>query len=313
MTCPQKMTAGKRYQREVTTGNLSFLVAILSCIVLWSVRFDSIGYAGSLSIYVLVGYILTELNTRFSLIRTRTALPVSLYWIIVAICSFLHPFKAINLVPLAFILAIHQLFSSYENEKSIGNTFNSFFFLSAGSMVFPPLLYFVLPFLFGMKRFRSLTVKTFFAALSGTALPYWFLFGYAFLSDKPELFAGSLRSLCTVLPPDYGGISVNHVVAFAIVTFFSLTGSIHYLLVSYQDKTQIRIYYSFLLLIEVCIYALGYFQPQHFQQLLSMQLIIVSLLMSHWLVLSKTRFSAIALTVTLILLVLWAIFDVWMR
>ena len=69
-----------------------------------------------------------EINTAFTLIRTRTMLHVSLFGFIISACMFLHPFHISNLVPPAFIIALFQLFRSYESGQASGNIFHSFFF-----------------------------------------------------------------------------------------------------------------------------------------------------------------------------------------
>ena len=39
----------------------------------------------------------------------------------------------------------------------------------------------------GMISFRSLSLKSFFAGLTGLCMPYWLFFGYAFYYDKMKL------------------------------------------------------------------------------------------------------------------------------
>lgn len=288
-------------------------VAILLCLILWSINFKSLSYLASLAIYALVGYLLIELNTTFSIVRTRTSMPVVLYWIIMAICLFFHPFKWINLTPLAVIIAISQLFITYERENNTKFIFNAFFILSIGSFAFPQLLYFAIPFFIGMKMFRSLTGQTFFVSVLGLLLPYWFLFCYTFLTDQLRVFRASILSLYTFSPTVYSGIQIEILIAVGVITLLSLISTIHYLIVSYQDKTQTRIYYSFFILLEVCIYIMGALQPQHLQPLLLMQIIIVSFLISHLIVLSHTRFSLIMLIATFIILTVWTLFEVWIQ
>lgn len=86
-------------------------------------------------------------------------------------------------VPLAFLIATSQLFSSYESPYPAGSIFHAFFFIGLGSLLFPQLLYFVPLFYLGMISFRSLSLKSFFAGLTGLCMPTA-LFGYAFYYDK---------------------------------------------------------------------------------------------------------------------------------
>jgi hypothetical protein len=115
-------------------------------------------------------------------------LHVSFYVFLSTACLFLHSFQYAVFVPLAFLIAISQLFSSYESPHPAESIFHAFFFIGLGSLLFPQLLYFVPLFYLGMINFRSLSLKSFFAGLIGLCVPYWLFFGYAFCYDKMNPF-----------------------------------------------------------------------------------------------------------------------------
>mgnify|MGYP000482460116 FL=1 len=176
------MTGYNKLQTEIATGRLTLPVVILICLFLWGASIHSWNELISFISCALTGYMMIEINTAFTLIRTRTMLHVSLFGFIISACMFLHPFHISNLVPPAFIIALFQLFRSYESGQASGNIFHSFFFIGLGSLAFPQLLYFAPLFYISMISFSFLlSAKTFFAGLVGLIVPYWFLFGYAFL------------------------------------------------------------------------------------------------------------------------------------
>ena len=81
-----------RFQINVATGRMTLPVAILFCLMIWGMSLDSWKDLGTLGITVLTGYLMIETNTAFSLIRTRTSLPVSIYWCLFSALVFLHPY-----------------------------------------------------------------------------------------------------------------------------------------------------------------------------------------------------------------------------
>ena len=164
-----------------------------------------------------------------------------------------------------------------------------------------------------MISFRSLSAKTFFAGLGGLIVPYWFLFGYAFYNGKIELFYSPLQSLIQFQPIHYTGFTPDQIISWGGITLISLTCSVHYFIVSYLDKTRTRLFLSFLIAVEAWIYALGLLQPQHFNVLLQLQIIMMSILTGHLFTLTRNRFSGIFFIITFVTLITIAIYNLWMQ
>ena len=110
---------------------------------------------------------------------------------------------------------------------------------------------------------------------------------------------------------NYQVFSVSQWIAMGIVAAYGAISSVYYLTVSNQDKTRVRILLSFLIFLEVCILAFFLVLPQYFIPLFILQSFITSLLTSHLLVLSRTRFSLIIFISVLVVWTLWALFSVF--
>ena len=87
------MTGYNKLQTEIATGRLTLPVVILICLFLWGVSIHSWNELISFISCALTGYMMIEINTAFTLIRTRTMLHVSLFGFIISACMFLHPFS----------------------------------------------------------------------------------------------------------------------------------------------------------------------------------------------------------------------------
>ena len=143
---------------------------ILICLLLRIITGNEWQDVINLLVCALTAYLLIEINTAFTLIRTRSTLHVSFYVFLSTACLFLHSFQYAVFAPLTFLIAISQLFSSYESPYPAGSIFHAFFFIGLGSLLFPQLLYFVPLFYLGMISFRSLSLKSFFAGLTGLCM-----------------------------------------------------------------------------------------------------------------------------------------------
>lgn len=302
-----------RFQIDVATGRFTLPVVILICILLWGTSVTSWAELGSMVIIALTGYLMLEANTTFTLIRTRTALPFCIYWFLSTLFFFLHPFEWTLLVPLAFWLAIIQLFMSYESSSASTIIFHSFFFIGLGSLVFPQLLYFTPLFFFSMIGFRSLTVKSWFGGLLGLTTPYWFLLGHAFYHDQMHFFYQPLKECVHFYPITYQHLPFNELVSWGIVTILFLVSGIHYLHVSYHDKTRTRIYMSFLVATGFWTTIFMFLQPVHLHVLLPIQMLCTSFLLGHLFTLTRNRFSGIFFVVTFITLILLTFYHLWMQ
>ena len=105
------------FQIQIATGRFTLPVTIVICLLLWIFTLQGWNDLGSIGIIALIGYLMIEANTTFTLIRTRTSLPVCIYWMLATALFFLHGFLRENFVPLAFLIAVMQLFASYESSK----------------------------------------------------------------------------------------------------------------------------------------------------------------------------------------------------
>ena len=302
-----------RFQIQVATGRLTLPVVILICLLLWGITLQEWKDCIYLAITAIIGYMMIEINTAFTLIRTRTTMPVCIFWMIATSLFFLHPLEWKNLVPLAFLLSVYQLFRSYESSSPAIPIYHAFFFISLGSLVFPPFIYFS-PILWGsMIPFRSLSGKSLLASLLGIITPYWFLFGYCFYFDQIPLFLAPLQEMILFYPIDYGYLTISEIASWGTITLLLIISGFHYWQMSYMDKTRTRIYHSFLVIVGLYVTLWSILQPNYMRELMVIELICASFLSGHLFTLTRNRFSGIFFIVTFIAIILLTIFNLWMQ
>ena len=297
----------------MATGRFTLPVVILICLLLWGSTFQEWNELISLGVTIIIGYVFIETNTTFNLIRTRTSMPVCLYWLIATALFFLHPFEWTNLVPLVFILATYQLFHSYESVSSSPFIFHSFLFIGLGSIAFPQLLYMV-PMLWGsMIPFRAISIKSFLASIIGLMTPYWFIFGYALYFNEMHILLTPLREAAHLYPIDYSHLTLPEIASWGFITLLLIVSGFHYWQISYMDKTRTRIYHSYLAIAGFWATLLSILQPVHWCEWLSIQLICTAFLCGHLFSLTRNRFSGIFFIVTFVLYILLMSFNLWMQ
>lgn len=302
-----------RFQYRIVTGRATLPVATIITLIAFACTFKGWLDAVALAAGAFVAYLLIEMNTRFSLIRTRTAFPSSLFLLFYAAIPMLHVGTADCLIPVLFLGMLSMLFKSYESLYASTTIFHAFLYLGLASLIEPYLISLFPVFYFHMIYLRSLSYKTFFAGLIGVGIPYWFLLGYASCTGNIELFSSSVGRLVHFLPIDYGVLSLQAYVSWGAVAVISLVSMVYMLNSSYKDKVQTRIMLYMLAMTEIWVNLLPALQPQHIGAFLPLQIILGAIMTGHSLALTFNRFTHVYCIFVLTVWALLFLFNLWMH
>ena len=330
----------KSLQSQVTTGRLTLPVVILICALCWVLTYflfpDSIasttskdsssflqstrdlllpGWAEriiSFLVCAIIGYFLIELNNQFSIIRMRASMQTAIYFLLVTVCPGMHLLYIGDIVALGSLISIYFLFKSYQQAQAAGYLFYSFFFIGAGSILFPQLTILSVLWLLESYRFQSLTPRSFCGALLGWTLPYWMLFGHAFFYNEMELFYRPFNQLLAfgevfhlpILQPWELAI-----LGYLLVMF--IVSAVHCIAAGFEDKIGTRAYLQFLIDLTLFLFLLIALQPIYCSALLPLLIISSSILIGHFFVLTNSKSSNVFFIISLVGLILLFAFNIW--
>lgn len=330
----------KSLQSQVTTGRLTLPVVILICALCWVLTYflfpDSIasttpkdsssflqstrdlllpGWAEriiSFLVCAIIGYFLIELNNQFSIIRMRASMQTAIYFLLVTVCPGMHLLYIGDIVALGSLISIYFLFKSYQQAQAAGYLFYSFFFIGAGSILFPQLTILSVLWLLESYRFQSLTPRSFCGALLGWMLPYWMLFGHAFFYNEMELFYRPFNQLLAfgevfhlpILQPWELAI-----LGYLLVMF--IVSAVHCIAAGFEDKIRTRAYLQFLIDLTFFLFLLIALQPIYCSALLPLLIISSSILIGHFFVLTNSKSSNVFFIISLVGLILLFAFNIW--
>lgn len=330
----------KSLQSQVTTGRLTLPVVILICALCWVLTYflfpDSIasttskdsssflqstrdlllpGWAEriiSFLVCAIIGYFLIELNNQFSIIRMRASMQTAIYFLLVTVCPGMHLLYIGDIVALGSLISIYFLFKSYQQAQAAGYLFYSFFFIGAGSILFPQLTILSVLWLLESYRFQSLTPRSFCGALLGWTLPYWMLFGHAFFYNEMELFYRPFNQLLAfgevfhlpILQPWELAI-----LGYLLVMF--IVSAVHCIAAGFEDKIRTRAYLQFLIDLTFFLFLLIALQPIYCSALLPLLIISSSILIGHFFVLTNSKSSNVFFIISLVGLILLFAFNIW--
>lgn len=263
-------------------------------------------------IYALIGYFLIELNNRFGIIRMRASVQTAIYFLLVTVCPEMHLLYAGDAASLACLISLYFLFKSYQQNQASDHLFYSFFFIGAGSILFPQLSFLSPLWLLGAYRFQSLTFRSFCGAVLGWTLPYWLLFGHAFFYRQMELFYRPFRNLSTFGKPfDLSVLQPWELTTLGYLLLLFIVSAIHCIVTGFEDKIRTRAYLQFLINLTAFLFLFIALQPMLCNDLLSILMISSSILIGHLFVLTNSKTSNLFfITATVILILLFG-FNIW--
>lgn len=264
-------------------------------------------------VYTLVGYILIELNNRYTIIRVRASVQASFFILFVLACPQLYPLSRGSIASLIFVFSLHILFNSYQKQRPTNDLFLALFFLSLGTILVPQLFFLIPIYLLGAYQFQSLTAKSFFAGLIGLFVPYWFLFSHAFFYEEMWIFKAPFIALINSFQIETTLINLtfSSLLSISLLLILYLVSSIHFFMTSYQDKIRTRAFLNFLVIISSVLFLILLVNPILFNEIMPLLFIAVSFLSGHLFVLTKNRASNVFFICSTISLVFVFISNVW--
>jgi hypothetical protein len=254
------------------------------------------------------------LNNRYSLIRVYSRMVSCSYLVLMTMACFLFPSIHGAIVELAFIAASMFLFNAYQDPRGTGSVFYAFAMIGISSIFFVQILYYV-PILWFIlaTNILALSARTIAASIIGLIVPYWFMAGYYAAQGNIQPFIDHFCALAKFGKLfDYSIINSHQAVTFVFIALLGITGIIHFLRNSYNDKIKTRMLYESFIAIEIATMVFTILQPQHFDFLLRILIICTSTLIGHFIALTHTWVTNIAFHLIIVITLLITAYNLWM-
>lgn len=306
----------KRIQNRIAESRYTLPIAAFYSIFIWlCAGLVSHQWWIQFCCFVVSAYMLMMINKENMLIRIYSRLVSSFYLILTCTAVFLFESRSCAIIQMGAAVSFYLLWHCYQDKQSVGWTFYTFFFLSAGSIMQSQVLYYLPIFWIMMAWFiSSLSWRTFFASLVGLFTPYWLCMPYFVLQgeDCIKLLTRHLSPLLDIVSlPDYSVLHLNQLVLLALLVILMIIGSFHFIATSYKDTVRVRQIFSSFITTAIFLIVLLLIQPHCYDIVISVLILVVSPMIAHFFALTNSRFTNILFMITLTMILLITGYNLW--
>ena len=286
----------KRLQKQIAGSRRVLLVTIV-CVVMILMSGGLLRQQlwFQLSALALSTYLMFLLDKTSVLLRIYSQLVPSSFLVLVMVGNLIFPSVQSTVVQVSFVGYYLFSLSTYQDSSAAGYTFYAYVCIGIASTVFIQILFFV-PLLCFLHKTKVLSMsrKSFWAALLGLLVPYWFMGVYAVYKNQFGRLIEHFTSIVIFQPFfDISVVSTPQLLTFSYISLLAFVGISNSLGNRSGDKIRTRMFYEMFSLIDISCIAFIILQPQYFDGLLPIMIVTTAPLIAHFFAFANTTFNNI--------------------
>jgi len=248
-----------------------------------------ISYLLSFSFNLLNAYLLAQLNNKFTLIRTRTFLPILIFLLLTGTWNNTHIVNGSHIALTLFILSLFYFFDMNRNVKGAEQSFMGSFLLSLASLLINPLLFLIPVCWIGFIMFQSFSLRTFLASIFGAISP-WLLYIAAYFIFQSNFDFNTLLLSNLIVRIDITAFSIPKIIYFAMLVIVMIINLVGMYSNAHGDAIHTRIKLNFLVLLQIAILVITSIYILQIASFLPIIALVYSILVSHSFTLKQNKF-----------------------
>ena len=305
----------KRFQNRIAESRYALPFMLMFATLVWvagGLTYDQQLWA-PYACTLVAAYLMVELNNINALLRIYSRMVSCSFLALTSLAAFQFSSLQGSIAQLCFVVFYICLFHAYQEKRGAGWVFYAFFCLGMASTVFVQIV-FLVPFLWLIlgRYLMALSARTFWASILGIIAPYWFVVVYYLGTNRMDDFVAHFVELGHFSPLfDYSSVSEHQIITFLFVALLALIGTIHFLRRSFLDKIRTRMLFHIFIHVNVLIVVFIILQPQHFDVLLKLMMVNTSILIAHYIALTRTRTTNISFYFMIAAALFLTIYNLW--
>ena len=260
-------------------------------------------------ITLLNAFLIAQLNNKFTIIRTRSFLPVFIFMVLIASWPSIHMVLCAHLALTFFIMSLFVFFEMYRDRNASEQAFLGSLLIATASLLIEPFILFIPVCWIGFMRFYSFSLRTFLASVFGALVP-WVLYLAMRIYFQPDL-----QWLNTLATDFYIGVPIielplNEIIYMASAAVIILIGLAGLFSNLHSDAIHTRAKLNFLLFLLIAAFIFSMIFIYQFLVFLPVIALCYALLISHPFTLRSTNFYGILFIVFIIVNVAFVISNI---
>ena len=200
---------------------------------------------------LISGLLLLWINNTYTIIRAHSSLPI-LFFLLFE-CSnpeLTTTLRIGNLLVPIILLSTALLYSTYQSIRPQNQSFTFSLLITAGSLLWSPLIFFLPLFWIGLYQTRSLNLKSFCASVVGVITVLWLYYGGHFIWDYPLSFK-EMRQIAGTIHWIHREGEIGQLIYFLPTVFIGFIAGISSFYRHYSDKICTRVYNEFINILSI--------------------------------------------------------------
>lgn len=256
-------------------------------------------------------FLIAQLNNKFTIIRTRSFLPVLVFLLLIAAWSSIHTMLCAHIALTFLLVSLFVFFDMYRNRNASEEAFLGTLLIAVASLFAEPFILFVPVCWLGFVRFNSFSLRTFLASLFGLLAPWVFYVAIRIYLQPDLLWIGSLAKGFYIGVPltELPLHEIVYMAATSIIIVIGLTGLYSNL---HSDAIQTRAKLNFLVYLLVAAFIFSILFIYQFAVFLPVVALCYALLISHPFTLKSSNFFSILFIVFIVINVAFVIANIFL-
>jgi hypothetical protein len=216
----------------------------------------------AMALILIQAFMVVRLNSKYILIQERTYLPAFFYILLSTAFIELQRLNPAVITGVLLLIVIEKMFDSYKDVKLSYNYFESSLLISAGSLIYPGFLFFIMIVWVGLLVLRHFNWREWVFTFIGLVIPYlfYFCYYYIFRLETAYPFERLLVNFC-FKADIFRYVGLPYYLLYSLLGFFIIISTYRLVITFYVQKVQNRNFFLILVWLQVISLVLLFFVP----------------------------------------------------
>ena len=249
-----------------------------------------------MSLTMLNAFLIAQINNRFTIIRTRTFLPIFIFLLLTASFNQTHKLIGSHISLTLFIFALFNFFRMARDRKASEDAFMGSLLISISSLLINPLIFIIPMCWIGFMMFQSFSLRTFLASVFGMLTP-WILYLSIVIMVQPDYNLSKAFNINIISDLNINQFPLSELIYTSLMGIIGIIGIVGMYSITNSDAINTRNKLNFLLFLLISLLILSFIFRNQFISFLPLIALVYAMLMSHPLTLKQNNFYGIVFLV----------------